>query len=351
MIVNFMDRVLFAVLVLVSLSVVLGSQQVFAAQVNSVGTGNWNAPGTWDVGVPNPGDDITIKNGHTVTVTDVRTLTASLTIDLGGGLVIDGTQAGRLTFNQASLSNGGTITLIGGNNLADGSISGTTNGFTLTNTNTITGTGGSGQNSGGLFVGHGPPSSNSGTMSFTGSSGQGSGILLNTNSIFSNSGTMTFVGGSGFISGFFSHTTSATTINECIGTMSFTGGDGERSGAMGLFGDSTLTNNGGITLTGGSGETSGGIFMEDGTVNNHNIIIQKGGPGLDSGIVIVVNTGAFNDNLQNNCPSEIVGGEFLPIETTSLLLANAQTFSWMIPVILSGIGIGLFVVSRKSENS
>jgi len=43
-----------------------------------------------------------------------------------------------------------------------------------------------------------------------------------------------------------------------------------------------------------------------------------------------------------------VGGEIIPIETTSLILAGAQTFSWMIPVILSGIGIGLFVVSRKS---
>jgi len=43
-----------------------------------------------------------------------------------------------------------------------------------------------------------------------------------------------------------------------------------------------------------------------------------------------------------------VGGEFLPIETTSLLLASAQTFSWMIPVVLSVLGIGLFVF-RKSE--
>ena len=43
----------------------------------------------------------------------------------------------------------------------------------------------------------------------------------------------------------------------------------------------------------------------------------------------------------------LVGGELIPIETTSLLLANAQTFSWMIPVVLSGIGIGLFVVRRK----
>jgi len=46
----------------------------------------------------------------------------------------------------------------------------------------------------------------------------------------------------------------------------------------------------------------------------------------------------------------VVGGELLPIDNTALLLAGAQTFSWMIPIILSGIGIGLFVF-RKSENS
>ncbi len=53
-----------------------------------------------------------------------------------------------------------------------------------------------------------------------------------------------------------------------------------------------------------------------------------------------------------NCDSQqptTVGGEFLPIKTTSLLLAGAQTFSWMIPVVLSILGIGLFIVSRKSE--
>jgi len=46
---------------------------------------------------------------------------------------------------------------------------------------------------------------------------------------------------------------------------------------------------------------------------------------------------------------QVVGGELLPLDTTALLLAGAQSYSWMIPVILSGIGIGLFVVSRKSE--
>jgi len=45
----------------------------------------------------------------------------------------------------------------------------------------------------------------------------------------------------------------------------------------------------------------------------------------------------------------IIGGEIIPIEATGLLLANVQSFSWMIPVALSVLGIGLFVVSRKSN--
>jgi len=48
---------------------------------------------------------------------------------------------------------------------------------------------------------------------------------------------------------------------------------------------------------------------------------------------------------------QVIGGEIISIETTSLLLASAQSSSWMIPVVLSVLGIGLFVVSRKSENS
>jgi len=49
--------------------------------------------------------------------------------------------------------------------------------------------------------------------------------------------------------------------------------------------------------------------------------------------------------------NQVIGGEIIPIESTSLILAGTQSFSWMIPVTLSVIGIGLFVVSRKSENS
>ncbi len=71
-----------------------------------------------------------------------------------------------------------------------------------------------------------------------------------------------------------------------------------------------------------------------------------------SEITDVYNNGAgltFIDDISS--PNIPVGGEIIPIETTTLLLAGIQSFSWMIPVTLSVLGIGLFVVSRKSENS
>jgi len=61
--------------------------------------------------------------------------------------------------------------------------------------------------------------------------------------------------------------------------------------------------------------------------------------------------GEFNvlDDLKfsRSCDNIAVAGEIIPIEQTSLILAGAQPFSWMIPVTLSVIGIGLFVIRRK----
>ncbi len=74
------------------------------------------------------------------------------------------------------------------------------------------------------------------------------------------------------------------------------------------------------------------------------------GPGPHS-ITILQTTGGFGAAYFQLTEHETVGGTLIPLDTTSLLLAGAQSFSWMIPVVLSGIGIGLFVVSRKSENS
>ncbi len=46
----------------------------------------------------------------------------------------------------------------------------------------------------------------------------------------------------------------------------------------------------------------------------------------------------------------LIGGELLPIETTALLLAGAYTTaSWMIPVVLSAVGIGLAVFTLRKK--
>jgi len=59
---------------------------------------------------------------------------------------------------------------------------------------------------------------------------------------------------------------------------------------------------------------------------------------------VVVDTISFD--------KKIVGGEFLPIDTTALLLAGVQTnASWIFPVVLLAAGIGLvFLRNRVSNN-
>jgi hypothetical protein len=44
-----------------------------------------------------------------------------------------------------------------------------------------------------------------------------------------------------------------------------------------------------------------------------------------------------------------VGGEIIPINTTALLLAGVQSVSmWMIPVVIAGAGIGVFVIKKRN---
>lgn len=46
-------------------------------------------------------------------------------------------------------------------------------------------------------------------------------------------------------------------------------------------------------------------------------------------------------------PESAIGGSFIPINTTSLLLAASYTTaSWLIPVVVSGIGIGIIVAKK-----
>ena len=49
----------------------------------------------------------------------------------------------------------------------------------------------------------------------------------------------------------------------------------------------------------------------------------------------------------NHLPAIAVGGELILMESTMVLVSGAQyTASWMIPVIVSAIGIGI-VIARK----
>jgi hypothetical protein len=44
----------------------------------------------------------------------------------------------------------------------------------------------------------------------------------------------------------------------------------------------------------------------------------------------------------------VVGGFNIPIDTSSLLLAGVQSISmWMIPVVIAGVGIGIFVIKLR----
>jgi len=56
---------------------------------------------------------------------------------------------------------------------------------------------------------------------------------------------------------------------------------------------------------------------------------------------------ANRDSCRRALMCNAVGGEFIGIETTSVLVAGAQnTAAWMIPVLVSGIGIAI-VIARK----
>jgi len=109
-------------------------------------------------------------------------------------------------------------------------------------------------------------------------------------------------------------------------------------------------------------------FIWDNTngIRNLNTVLTNAGVNLGGYLLIAANdvssdncnisgrainpSGNIEGYRANICDTAI-GGDLLPIDSTALILAGAQSFSWMIPVVLSGIGIGMFVVSRKSENS
>ncbi len=86
----------------------------------------------------------------------------------------------------------------------------------------------------------------------------------------------------------------------------------------------------------------GVVFLLDSTLVGNQFLISFDG-------IIFSGLSVADFPFQITALIQQIGGEIIPIDSASLLLANTQTFSWMIPVVLSVLGIGLFVVSRKSD--
>jgi len=73
-------------------------------------------------------------------------------------------------------------------------------------------------------------------------------------------------------------------------------------------------------------------------------------PKRDYLYVTEVSNGGDNlfQQIRADCPDDVVGGHGGPIDKTALMVTGAQlNASWMIPVLVSAIGIGIFVVTRK----
>ncbi len=67
--------------------------------------------------------------------------------------------------------------------------------------------------------------------------------------------------------------------------------------------------------------------------------------GWDTAVINLAGSGAFDDIEYEHC---VVGGTGMKIDKASLLLAGDQTLSmWLLPIIISGIGIGLFFVRKN----
>ncbi len=106
-----------------------------------------------------------------------------------------------------------------------------------------------------------------------------------------------------------------------------------------------------LIITTNEGGSNTGLITNHGLLQTlQGVSFSNGGTYESSGtdIFAIPLTGNPIEPIASIC---VVGGNLVPIDSTALLLAGAQSFSWMIPVILSVVGIGLFVISRKSENS
>jgi len=87
----------------------------------------------------------------------------------------------------------------------------------------------------------------------------------------------------------------------------------------------------------------------DGTGDGVNSLVNAGGIATDSfGHVFVVGVTSGNVFEIDFFGDSAIGGTLISIDTVALLLAGVQSISmWMIPVVVAGVVIGVFVIKRR----
>jgi len=145
-----------------------------------------------------------------------------------------------------------------------------------------------------------------------------------------------------------------TTIGSGINTIDGIAFDGGT--LYGIDGNTlvTIDKTNGVQTTIGSGiNTIDGISFDNGGtlygIDGNTLVTIDKTNGVQTTIGSGINT--IDDIAFDLSVSMAVGGELIPIDTTSLLLAGTYSnAAWLIPVIVSAIGIG-FVLVRTFRNS
>jgi len=145
-----------------------------------------------------------------------------------------------------------------------------------------------------------------------------------------------------------------------IAGLAYDTGPGIMYGIAGGPGPATLYT---ISLVTGIALPVGVTTMQAGSLQfGPDGLLYAGGTGPDAGSVFIISSISGTSTLFGSTGSTLgitgltliesvaIGGTSLPIDTTALLLAGVQSISmWMIPVVIAGVGIGIFVIKRKNQ--
>ena len=167
---------------------------------------------------------------------------------------------------------------------------------------------------------------------------------------FSNSGTINVIGATDppvVDRGFLRIVQAGDKTNECDGIINLIGGTFVGSGRLNIevFGPPTAIFNNFGTITGTNTFIGSNLIATVNLLSSGSSLVFNNHGTLTAPVATGSGT-TFNDNLPDQCIT--IGGTYIPIDQSALLLAGVQSVSmWMIPVILAGIGIGVFVIKRR----